>query len=322
MIAEVAPAQGSKVKRPRSAEEWSALTGTRVMAKRSSGRPVPSTLIAVMPPGEALIQPNGHRDTCVVPLNSLTPWLKGNEEQEAILQLHDDARAKAEEKKNAHELMVLFCGTTRRFCAGIGVKNLGKSIQYQLEEDRISMTATLEEATRIMRVSMAKLFTTMRSARLADASCSYMTLPKAEAKWAEVQELEAKEAEHAKAAAIEAKRQARENRIKAAAQARAAKLCPQGPEPEQIALPEPTPIPAVPSQPEAEPLAPQPSPQETAQAKREPKPVEVPELPPLQKALNARMECLRALAYAENLVLECKGRLVMANAEVEIARGG
>lgn len=319
MIAEIFPPRsGAKVKRPKTAAEWAAYEGKPVFCKEKNGRPHTAMLMEVLAPDKARVSPSGHGHPEVVLLKDLRPWVKGEAELEAVQQIHAQRLGLTEQQKS-RELMVMFCKRTGRFLGGVKKIAIDPSTDKYSVGNDAGLKYPLEQASRIPRCAMAELFSVARKLRLADGSCSYMTLDKAEKRWAEVQEEEASAARKAKADAIEAKRAAREAKAKAAAEFRRVQAMPT--EPEVLPVPILGPIAAVPSEPDPIPLPPQQAVPETAPVKREPAAVVVPEPSPLAKALAARVEALRALAYAENLVLECKGKLVMANAEVEIARG-
>lgn len=319
MIAQMFPPRsGAKVKRPKTADEWAAHEGKPVFCKEKNGRPHTAMLVEVMG-DKARVIPSTHGHPEVVALKDLRPWVKGESELETIRQIHAQRAGISEAKLKARELMVMFNKNTGRFLGGIDKTAIdGVTDGYEVGT-KAGMTYPLDQASRIPRCVMAELFHAARKARLADASCSYMTLEKAAKRWAEVQEAEASAERKAKADALEAKRAAREARAKAAAESR--RVLAAGPEPEVLPPPAPEPVAAIPGPPEPKPTpAPVQAP-ETAPARREPAAVVVPEPAPVAKALAARVDALRALAYAENLVLEARGRLVMANAEVEIARG-
>lgn len=318
MIAQMFPPRsGAKVKRPKTADEWAAYEGKPVFCKEKNGRPHTAMLVEVMG-DKARVIPSTHGHPEVVALKDLRPWVKGEAELEAIRQIHAQ-RLGISGAPKSRELMVMFCKNTGRFLGGIERTALDPNTDKYGLGAAVGLTYPLDKASRIPREVMAELFHTARKARVADESCSYMTLDKAEKRWAEVQEAEASAERKAKADALEAKRAAREAKAKAAAESR--RVLAAGPEPEVLPPPAPEPAAAIPS-----PSEPQPTPApvqapETAPARQEPAAVVVPEPTPMAKALAARVDALRALAYAENLVLEAKGRLVMANAEVEIARG-
>lgn len=292
----------AKVKRPKTAEEWTAYEGKPVFCKERNGRPNTAMLLEVMAPDKARITPADHGHPEVVLLKDLRPWVKGMAEQDAVRILHgqraDEAARMAEEDRRV-EICVLFDPRRAGFLGGISVtrtpeKNGVERVSYEALPKKAGTGHPLKDATRLPRVAMAQLFAYARKNNLLDSSARYLTLPEAEKVWADVQ-VGLAAAKKAKAAAVEAERQARVAAEKAAAE---------------------KPIAAIPRPSEPQPtLAPVPTP-ETAPASL---------LAPsaaLAKALAERQSAQRALAYAENLVLEAKGKLVMANAEVEIARNG
>ncbi len=301
MIAATIPKESPKVgrpKHPKTADEWAAYEGKPVWCKERNGRPHTAMLLEVMAPDKARITPSDHGHPETVLLKDLKPWTKGIAEQEAVREIHkkkDPLAVMVAKAERELELCVLFDPRVGRFMGGIAMEEKdGRPIPKAAVAKKAGPIYPLDKASRLPRSQMASLHAFARKSQMLDSSSRYMTIPEAEKLWAMIQAEEAAQRK-AKADAIEAERLARVAAEKAEAEKAIAAV---------PSLPEPKPTPAPVQAPE------------TAPARREPA------SPALEKALAERTGALRALAYAENLVLEAKGKLVMANAEVEIARGG